>query len=300
MKPWIIRTWPAVFLLPLLLVPSCERVDTEPEPEVVYTGELEEKYAAEGPYAVEMSRHPVDDETVKRYQVWYPLEMEKSSERWPLVVMANGTDMPASSYKDVFRHLASWGFIVVGTEDKYAWSGKTCSQSLDFVLGLNEDPESIFFGKVDPDAVGIAGHSQGGVAVFNALTGYDNGSRYKAAVSASCPGKVQAGLLSWTYDVSKVRVPLLLTAGTGLIDATVICPLETVQANFDSARSVPVAMGRKTGIDHGDMLREGEAYLAAWFLFWLRGDTLAANCFLGETAEILHNDRWQDTASRNL
>ena len=38
--------------------------------------------------------------------------------------------------------------------------------TLDYMLKLNEDPESIFYHKIDTDHIGIAGHSQGGRALI--------------------------------------------------------------------------------------------------------------------------------------
>ena len=43
------------------------------------------------------------------YEVWYPSEMKDTDKTYPLVIMANGTGVKASQYKEVFKHLASWG-----------------------------------------------------------------------------------------------------------------------------------------------------------------------------------------------
>ncbi|WP_294188357.1 hypothetical protein [uncultured Clostridium sp.] len=77
--------------------------------------------------------------------------------------MVNGTGVPASKYKAIFEHLASWGFIVVGNEDGESWNGNSTSQTLDYILSLNDDVNSIFNKKINVDAIGVAGHSQGGV-----------------------------------------------------------------------------------------------------------------------------------------
>ena len=59
-------------------------------------------------------------------------------------------------------------------------------------------------------------------------------------------------------------------------------------------------MGRIKGVDHGDVLPRGEAYTTAWMLYWLCNDQEAAQCFVGDDAEMLHNSQWQDVKNKNL
>ena len=88
-----------------------------------YKGTLEKKYAYDGEYQVELFTQEDSDERIKLLQVYYPANLKTEQRAWPLVLMANGTGIRASKYKAVFRHLASWGFIVVGNEDEWTWDG---------------------------------------------------------------------------------------------------------------------------------------------------------------------------------
>ena len=56
---------------------------------------------------------------------------------------------------------ASWGFIVVGNEDENSRTGASTSATLDFMLNLNKDSNSDFYGKIDVNNIGVSGHSQG-------------------------------------------------------------------------------------------------------------------------------------------
>lgn len=56
-----------------------------------------------------------------------------------------------------------------------------------FILTLNSDSNSKFYGKIDIDNIGIGGHSQGGSGTINAVTAQDNGNRYKVMYAASAP-----------------------------------------------------------------------------------------------------------------
>ena len=65
-----------------------------------------------------------------------------------MVIMANGTGTKASAYGEVFNHLATWGFISVGNEDDNSRTGASSAVTLDYMLKLNDDPESIFYHKI--------------------------------------------------------------------------------------------------------------------------------------------------------
>lgn len=67
---------------------------------------------------------------------------------------------------------------------------------------------------------------------------------------------------------------------------------ETYDYIFDAVTKV---MARRVDKDHGDMLRDADGYMTAWFMYYLQGDQYAGTAFFGESAEILSNSNWQDT-----
>lgn len=265
-----------------------------------YTSTLEKKYATDGSHDVRHESHDAVEPRVGQHQVWYPVDLTGSNRRWPAVVLANGTGVNASLYNVIFRHMASWGFIVVGNEDANSWDGLTTILSLQHLLDLDKDPSSPLYGKVDTSAIGLAGHSQGGVAVYNAATRYDLSHLFKAICPQSCASPDLSEGLGWDFRPSQVAAPALLIAGTGDVDANTICPLASLLQNYDSIADQPVMMGRIKGVDHGDVLPRGEAYTVAWMLYWLCGDSEAARCFVGDDAEMLANSQWQDVKHKNL
>lgn len=273
-------------------------------------GGLEAKYTALGPYEVAHTSFEASDEAWGSYEVWYPAGLEDSGQNWPLVILVNGTGTPAAKYQAVFRHLASWGFIVAGNGDENARTGASSSATLDLLLAQNQDPDSPFYRRVDPDRVGIAGHSQGGVGAIHAVTAQPNGGIYRALYTASATsnywGQDQVLGPEWRYDASQVTLPWFMTAGTGYFDAGTaaditanegqgICPLWDMEYNYDLVPDgVSKVMARAVGRDHGDMLHCGDAYMTAWFLYWLREDAQAGGAFFGENPELFSNPNWQD------
>lgn len=272
-------------------------------------GEIEARYTAMGEYDVTYAEYPARDVLIKRYEIWYPSDLAQEDREWPVVVMANGTGVPATRYAPVFRHLASWGFVVIGNEMQNSWSGGASAGALDLLAELNEDPSSLFYHKLDLDNVGSAGHSQGAIGAINAVTAQPNGDSYKALYLASTPSSLYASTLEWAYDPALIDVPCFMTAGTGLLDAgeagspevaeeaqeVSISPLWSQEENYSLIPdSVPKLRARRTGADHAEMLPWPDGYMTAWFMYWLQGDEAAGRAFFGPDAEIVHNPLWQD------
>lgn len=270
-------------------------------------GEIEKKYTAMG--SLDVSYEEYKSDKYEKFEIWYPSDMKDSANKYPLVIMANGTGVKTSKYQEVFKHLASWGFIVAGNEDENSRTGASSSATLDYILSLNEDTGSKFYGKVDKDNIGIAGHSQGGVGAINAITNHSNGNLYKAVFTASMTGVYwwQDDILGaeWRYDVSKVNIPCFMVAGTGGMDAGTatdatftegqgISPLWSMVENYNNLPiTVTKVMAREKDKDHGDMLRYADGYMTAWFMYYLKSET-TADFFSGNNAELLSNKNWQD------
>ncbi|WP_037288128.1 alpha/beta hydrolase family protein [Saccharibacillus sacchari] len=274
---------------------------------------IEKRYTEPGEEKVSFAEFKVDDAAVQKHEIWYPADLEKENALYPVVVIANGSGTPASGYPAFFEHLASWGFIVVGNEDNNSRTGASSEETLEFLLKLNEDGSSIFYGKVDTQNIGIGGHSQGGVGAINAVTSQPHGNKYKAlyAVSPTSPywGQESVFGTEWSYDLSKINIPTFLTAGTGSFDAGTadnitltegqgITPLWALQANYAALPdSVEKMIARKKGIDHGDSYLAIDGYMTAWFMWHLQGNAEAAEAFKGSDAEIFHNSLYQDVES---
>lgn len=264
---------------------------------------LEKKYTSLGSHKVSSKEFDVLEERVLKYKIWYPSELENNDNQYPLVIMANGTGVPYTKYEAVFNHLASWGFIVIGNDDPSSALGDSTSKTLDYILTLNNDNNSFLYNKIDINNIGVAGHSQGGCGVINAITKYDNSNIYKVAYVASATTETM--ITNWKldpfkYDIEKVNIPIFMVAGTGKIDAETISPLEDMKNNFDNLNdSIIAVMARRKNTDHGKMLSNADGYMTAWFMWHLQDDEEASQVFIGDNAEILINENWQDIERQN-
>ena len=251
-------------------------------------GALEAKYLAMGTSQVEHMEVPTEEEWGSIH-VYYPKEMTESEENYPVVVFVNGTGVYSSKYPALFKHLASWGFIVIGNEDPSTCSGSSADTTLAWLLNENENPDSRFYQKVDAEHIGISGHSQGGVGVFNAINEQPHSNLYTCAVSLSPTQLDWAEALKMHYEPNKTNIPIFILAAA---ENDVITP-DGAKQLYDAANSDKVVALRKN-MDHGQMLYSADGYVTAWFMWQLKGDTEAAKVFVGEDAELLRNPLYQD------
>ncbi|WP_299144589.1 hypothetical protein [uncultured Dialister sp.] len=259
-------------------------------------GTIEAKYMADGSYEVSEHEDAVLQEFGK-YTVYYPTELETSDKQWPVIVICNGSGTPLSKYPAVAKHYASWGFIVIGTEEDYSWNAFGAEMSIRYLERWNEnekieDTDSIFYQKVDFDNVGVAGHSQGGVGVINAVTATEHKDVYKTAVALSPTNETLAHNLMWDYDPTEINVPILIISGAGGGDDWVLTG-EQLEELYGDISSEKVAMRRKDTA-HDQVLYSPDGYVMAWFMWQLQGDEEAAKAFTGDSPEILINELYQD------
>ena len=256
-------------------------------------GEIEARYISRGRYEVSSSTVKRDD-SLKQILVFYPSQLENTEKRYPVVVYSNGTGQRGSQYKSLYRHLSSWGFVVLANDDPESYSGLPAEKTLSWILEENEKEDSIFYGKIDTDRIGTYGHSQGGAAVFNTITVQEHSNLYKTAVSLSPTHEELADALGWHYDLKKVRVPVFIIAGTaGEFEIETVIPFEKLSAMYEKLGS-PKAMERRKGAEHANTVTDADGYVTAWFMWQLQDDAEAAKAFTGDHPELLENPLYQD------
>ena len=269
-------------------------------------GDIEARYIANGSHEVNYFENTAMS-SFGKYEIFYPSDITESTSKYPVVIFVNGTGVKGSKYQALQKHLASWGFITVATEEEYAWNGFSAEMSLRFLQKLNGEKVEIkgydneLYGKVDFENVGITGHAQGGVGVFNAVTEQKSGRYYKTIVSLSPTNHELADALDWLYDESKITVPTLLLSSTGSTDENLVVNLDGLTDIYNRISSnVTKVMARRNNADHGDMLYFADGYVTAWFMYWLQDDESAGEAFFGENAELMKNEWYQDQKNSKL
>lgn len=259
-------------------------------------GDIEAKYLGDGVYEVSYYEETAV-RVFEKYQIYYPKELETEDEVYPVIVVCNGTGWKASKSKPIYEHYASWGFIVIATEETHSWNAFGAEMCVVHLQRLNENPvindkENIFYQKVDFDNIGIIGHSQGGVGVINAITNTKHKDAYKTAVALSPTNKELAEALEWPYNAALINVPTMLISGEGGGDDWVVTG-EGLTAIYDDIPADKVML-RRRNTDHGKTQYSEDGYVMAWFMWQLQGDEEAAKAFIGENPELLSNPLYQD------
>lgn len=260
-------------------------------------GDIEHKYLQNGTYKVEKETAKAED-PIKKYTVYFPSEMESNENKYPMVLVVNGTGFKATKYEPVFEQLASWGFIVVGTQDKGTGTGETTITTLKHMLSENENGDSLFYQKIDVNNIGVMGFSQGGAGAINAVTDFEDSNYFKTIVALSPLNETTAAALQqYPYDITKVEVPIFMLAGTnGEFETETVIPIAEMNKMYDRISS-PKIMARRTGMTHDDMMSKAGGYVTAWFMWQLQGNEEAAKAFVGDNPEIINNQLYQDQQS---
>lgn len=260
-------------------------------------GRIEAKYTAMGKYKTSYKNVTIDDERIGSYEIFYPTKLKSSTKKWPVIIFVNGTGIKSETIRPLMKHMASWGFIVLGNQDEGSADGVSSNKTVNYILKKNKNKKSVFYGKVDTTKFGITGHSQGGTGTIKTVTEQPNGKIFKSMFTASATTPGLSKILEWEYDVSGIKIPWMMVGGTGAIDANIISTPSGMKENYDgvSGNGLTV-MARRKDTEHGYMLYKPDGYMTAWFMYTLNGDKTAKKAFLGSKPELKNNDIWQDVA----
>ena len=134
------------------------------------TKPIELKYYAAGPWPVTVSTGGACcDSAHNKFDLYYPTNLGANGFVHPILTWGNGSFALPLQYDYFLRHIASWGFAVIATEDQQTGVGQTILDGANFLVHANSDPASIFFHKLNVNQIGAFGHSQGAGGAGNAL-----------------------------------------------------------------------------------------------------------------------------------
>lgn len=282
------------------------------------TGPIERRYAAEGPWetTTRMTERACDREG-NVCDIWYPTDLGsnplkhvRNGFRHPVIVFANGTaDTIAADYAATFlSHLASWGFIVIRSRDGATGQGDTVIDTAKFLLDAAGDATSPFYGKIDAENVGLAGHSQG--AATTTLLFSRNTTIFKTFVPIETPIRPFCVIAKCTIDpgaLANVTRGSIFYIG-GDLDAVSSLPTN-LGYYVPTSGKVDKVMGMIAGGSHGEIQANPDCanvgiplycnigvypllgYPTAWFMWKLQGaaDGPAAFATDGELAHAAPN-----------
>lgn len=103
------------------------------------------------------------------YTVYRPATWT-AGETYPVLTWGNGTCGQPELYGALLRYVASYGYVVVAANSRWADQGTPLPMlhALDFMAAANADPSSPYYRKLDMTKVGAMGHSRGAGATVTA------------------------------------------------------------------------------------------------------------------------------------
>ncbi|TCK26293.1 acetylxylan esterase [Pseudonocardia endophytica] len=208
-------------------------------------------------------------ESGAQHTIYRPADLGAPGTRHPVIVWGNGTGAVPLAYDGLLRHLASYGFIVSAANTTQANDGAAMLAGARELVAADGDPASPYADRVDTNAIGAAGHSQGGAGAMNA--GADRIVRTTVAVQ---PGPAAVP--------ERLRGPVLYLAGDNDV---VVSPALIVKPFYQRTRQVEAAYAGLRGAGHLEPVPDGGGFrglITAWFLSQLDGDRAAAGVFDGD------------------
>lgn len=134
------------------------------------TGTIEQQFYANGTWAVTVQTGTLCcDSAGNKFDLYYPTSLCAGGFKHPILTWGNGTNGKASDVDYFLKHLASWGFVIIATEDKNTGVGQTILDAANILSAANSNPASIFHNKLDITNIGAFGASQGATGAINAL-----------------------------------------------------------------------------------------------------------------------------------
>ncbi len=256
---------------------------------------VEDTYAATGSWAV--STGTATDGSGNAFHLWYPTNLGSGGYNHPIITWGNGTNAAPTVYADTLSHLASWGFVVIATDEQNCGEGYEQLAGAQYMVAKNSDSGSIFYQNLDTAKIGALGHSQGAGSTLNATLMSDG--LITSAITNALPNPMWwstpvPDMTTWPTDT-----PIWFTRGS----KDTLIASESAAVTWYNA--VPGAAAKATliGADHNTIQQADngyQAYYVAWFKYTLEGDTTARAAFVGSPPEISGNSAWQNWAAKNL
>ena len=291
----------------------------------------EPAFQTNGPYKVVEEM----DASLPSHTVYRPIHLADVKGRLPVLAWGNGGCLNAgNSMQEYLAEIASYGYLVVANgpirpdfrpeggpgrppqppnpRKMPAWMHEQTKssellQTLDWVGAQNSQPKSLYYGKIDTNAMAVGGQSCGGLEALVAAAD----RRVKTAVIMNSgiirnmdslpkmPG-AQNGrgpalpmVLPGNVDtLKKLHTPVIYIIG-GKTDIA----YNNSEADFRDIHGIPLFDANLNGVGHGGTIRQpygGKfAQVAVEWLQWqLRGSRKASTNFVGPDCTLCKDPAW--------
>ncbi|MEO8308009.1 MAG: hypothetical protein ABI616_08205 [Pseudomonadota bacterium] len=180
--------------------------------------------------------------------------------------------------------------IAVNVKSSY----KDLLSALDWAVAQNADPKSLYYQRIDTQAIAVSGYSCGGAQAVRVAADpriktlvMMNSGLFKDGESANIP----------EMDVRKAALQALHTPTLYVIGGETDIAYLNSQDDFRRIEKVPVVLANLLGVGHGGTYWEpnggkAAAVVVAWLEWQLRADKGAARNFVGKDCGLCSDKAW--------
>ena len=283
------------------------------------TGAIEQQFYANGTWAVTVQTGTMCcDSLGNKFDLYFPTNLGAGGFKHPIITWGNGTFGKASDVDYFLKHMASWGFVIIATEDQNTGPGQTILDAANFLIAANSNP-GLFQGKLDITNIGAIGTSQGATGAINALI------KSTGTIKTVIPIELPAQSLC-SSPLNCVDTSNLTTGSVFFVDGSldpISPPNQGVTVTGEQSiaayyTAVPAGVaklkGTLIGPTHNDVSGQPSCkhakqpclfgvygylgYPTAWMMDRLQGNATAHTAFINATGEMFHQPlNWQYVAS---
>lgn len=226
------------------------------------------------------------DSLVAGQIIFYPAEMMENNETYPVIAWANGTMCAPGLYYELLSQVAAGGYIVITNTNVMSADGKAQIGSIDHIIALNNDSESVFYNRVNTERIGVAGHSQGGRSSVNAAVA-DNRIDCVFSIAGS----------NFKSEAENLKTPTFFA--TGSLDS-IVMPAMWVKPAYKAADGIAVYASLQGAIHTTCVLNPSaySDYMISWFDAFLKDDMNSKSVFM-DGGKLSQDSDWGKYASKN-
>lgn len=287
------------------------------------TGTIERKYYAPGSWAVTVQTGGACcDSLGNKYDLYYPTNLGANGFKHPILTWGNGSFGKPSQVAYLLNHMASWGFVVIASEDPMTGPGQTILDAANYLVQKNSDSTSVFFNKLNTAQIGAFGHSQGAGGAINAVI--KSGGTIKTVIPIELPAQ------AWcTTPPNCIDTHNLTTGSVFFIDGSLDIPIspptqppqvtgeQSIDAFYQAVpNSVAKLKGTLLGPSHNDVTGQPDCkaavqpcingvygylgYPTAWMMYQLQNDNYAHGAFVNGSGEMFSQTSNWELVSSNI
>lgn len=283
------------------------------------TGTIEQQFYANGTWAVTVQTGTYCcDSLGNKFDLYYPTNLGAGGFKHPIITWGNGTGGKAADCDYFLRHMASWGFVIIATEDQNTGPGQTILDAAKFLINANGNP-GIFQNKLDIANVGAIGGSQGATGAINAMI--KSAGAIKTVIPIELPAQVWCSSPANCVDTANVTTGSIFFVD-GSLDpisppnqGATVTGEQSIAAYYNAVpNAVPKLKGTLIGPTHNDVSGQPDCthakqpciigvygylgYPTAWMMDRLQGNATAHTAFTNGTGEMFSQPtNWQFVAS---